>query len=44
MVWRDPDLLTNTMPNGTTPVICVTVNISHNNQFVTSASWIVTNK
>jgi prepilin-type N-terminal cleavage/methylation domain-containing protein len=44
MQWRDPAWLTNAAPGGpgSSPTLCVTVVISHNNQPVYTASWIVT--
>jgi len=36
----DPNLLTSTVPNGTTAAVRVTVNVSHNGKQVTSYSWV----
>lgn len=36
----DPNLLTSTVPNGTTAAVRVTVTVSHNNKQVTSYSWV----
>ena len=36
----DPNLLTSTVPNGTTAAVRVTVNVSHNAKQVTSYSWV----
>ncbi len=36
----DPNLLTSTVPNGTTASVRVTVTVSHNGKQVTSYSWV----
>jgi hypothetical protein len=36
----DPNLLTTTVPNGTTAAVRVTVNVSRNGKQVTSYSWV----
>jgi len=36
----DPNLLTSTVPNGTTAAVRVTVTVSHNGKTVTSYSWV----
>jgi hypothetical protein len=36
----DPNLLTTTVPNGTTAAVRVTVSVSHNNKLVTAYSWV----
>ena len=35
----DPNLLTSTVPNGTTAAVRVTVTVSHNGKQITSYSW-----
>jgi type II secretory pathway pseudopilin PulG len=36
----DPNLLTSTVPNGTTASVRVTVTVSHNGKQITSYSWV----
>ncbi|SRR5258706_4076253 len=36
----DPNLLTSTVPNGTTAAVRVTVTVSHNGKQITSYSWV----
>ena len=36
----DPNLLTSTVPNGTTAAVRVTVTVSRNNKQITSYSWV----
>jgi hypothetical protein len=36
----DPNLLTSTVPNGTTAAVRVTVNVSRNGKQITSYSWV----
>ncbi|HEV8605967.1 MAG TPA: hypothetical protein VGQ99_11400 [Tepidisphaeraceae bacterium] len=36
----DPNLLTSSVPNGTTAALRVTVNVSHNGKQITSYSWV----
>jgi Tfp pilus assembly protein PilV len=42
--WRDPNDLTARKDDGTTNVVCVSVDVKNNNQLVHTASWIVTRR
>jgi len=44
MTWRDPNNLGSTVPDGTSELIYVNVDVKHRNKLIVSSGWLVTKK